>query len=427
MSEVTGDKVQASGPRVGILVHALPRGGAERQMVLLAGALAARGVEVDLLLFYREGSLLSEVSPLVRVIELGLAGRRKSRRTILPLIWQSGRSGLGVLRLRELDQLRVIPRLRNYIEEHRPDALLATLVPANVVAILATRQPEYRTRVIIREANTFSVQAADNPSVNDLELLKLAHRWYKEADRVVAVSAGVGADLAKTLKVPEERLAMIPNGLDLEVLTRRMDAPLEHAWFDDPNIPVILGVGRLAVQKAFDVLIEAFARVRQQRRARLLILGEGSLRLELKALIDKHGLEDDAIIPGETSNVYRYMARADLFVLSSYWEGFPNVLIEAMACGCPVVATDCPSGPSEILEQGRFGPLVPMGDPVALADAMLATLDAPLPRQELQARGRYFGVDRMADSYLSVLLPSHGHKVTGDPTRTDSVEHVPAE
>jgi len=379
-------------------------------MVVLAGALAARGITVDLLLIKREGGLLDEVSPKVRVIELGKTSRRETWKAIWPFVLLSGRSGWGMLNVTNLGPLRSLRPLQAYLRKHRPAALLSTLVPNNIVAIWGARGRAHRTRVVVREANTFSVQGADVEGQVELQALKLAPVWYRRADRVVAVSAGVGDDLIRTLRLPKRSLAVVPNGLDLEAVRRLAAETTDHRWLVDHDVPVILAVGRLATQKAFDQLIEAFAVLRRTRSARLLILGEGRIRRSLEAQVQALGLQDDVDLPGETSNVFAYMARADLFVLSSRWEGFPNVLVEALACGCPVVATDCPSGPSEILDGGRYGSLVPVDDVPALTAAMEATLGAPLSRDVLMGRAATYSIDAMADAYCRLLVPNWASK-----------------
>jgi glycosyltransferase involved in cell wall biosynthesis len=174
--------------------------------------------------------------------------------------------------------------------------------------------------------------------------------------------------------------------------------------------PVILGVGRLTVQKDFPTLIRAFARVRQKRNARLLILGEGELRSELNALVAELGLQADVALPGFVENPFVFMRHASLFVLSSAWEGFGNVLVEAMACGMPVVSTDCPSGPAEILQNGKWGRLVPVGDVQALSEALLATLEEST-HPDVAARAAECSVDRAVEGYLRVRLPSGGRSL----------------
>ena len=180
--------------------------------------------------------------------------------------------------------------------------------------------------------------------------------------------------------------------------------PVAHAWLRPGEPPVVLGVGKLSPQKGFDVLLRAFARVRAERPARLVILGEGPQRRALERLARELGIADDVSLPGFVANPFAWMARCAVFALSSRWEGLPSVLIEALACGCAVVSTDCPSGPAEILDGGAFGPLCPVGDAAALAGAILRVLEAPTAPARLRARAATFSVDAAADRYLEVLL-----------------------
>ena len=188
-----------------------------------------------------------------------------------------------------------------------------------------------------------------------------------------------------------------------ELLVRAKE-PLDHPWLKPGAPPVILGTGRLVTPKDFSTLLRAFARVRVQRKARLVILGEGNRREELESLAQQLGVSADVALPGFVANPYPFMERAAVFVLSSAWEGFGNVIVEALACGCPVVSTDCPGGPSEILDDGAYGPLVPVGDDAAMAEAILAVLESSRDSGRLQARAAVFSEERAIDNYSDVLF-----------------------
>jgi glycosyltransferase involved in cell wall biosynthesis len=230
------------------------------------------------------------------------------------------------------------------------------------------------------------------------------------------VSRELGDDLADVTGIPRERITAIYNPVVGPQVERLAAETVDHPWFAPGEPPVVLGVGRLSGQKDFPSLVRAFARVRRRRSARLVIFGNAQgaakteeRRAELARLAADLGVGEDFDAPGFTNNPFAYMARAALFVLSSRYEGFGNVLPEAMACGCPVVSTNCRAGPSEILDGGRFGPLVPVGDVAALADAMERVLEAPLPADALKARARQFSVDRAVRGYLDALFGS-GHR-----------------
>jgi glycosyltransferase involved in cell wall biosynthesis len=231
----------------------------------------------------------------------------------------------------------------------------------------------------------------------------LIHWLYPYADRIVAVSEGVANDLAVFARLPRNRIHTIYNPFDIERIQVHARAPLDHPWFAPGQPPVVLGVGRLSVQKDFSTLLRAFARLRTKRAARLMILGEGELRSELEGLSHSLGLTaNEFFMPGFVSNPYAYYARCGVFVLSSRWEGLPGVLIEAMAAGAQVVATDCKSGSSEILENGKWGQLVPVGDYAAMADALNITLCED-HKFDVRTRAAYFDVDSSIDAFLSYL------------------------
>jgi glycosyltransferase involved in cell wall biosynthesis len=221
----------------------------------------------------------------------------------------------------------------------------------------------------------------------------------------------VADDLAAHFGIPRDRITVVHNPVVSGSLKEKAAAPVDHPWLASGAPPVVLSAGRLHPTKDYPTLIRSFARLRQVREARLLILGSGKndeetarRRAELIELAAELGVSEDVDLPGFVPNPLPYMARAAVFVLSSLWEGFGNVLVEALACGCPVVSTDCPSGPAEILDHGRYGRLVPVGDDSAMAEAIAATLKSPPDRDVLRARGALFTVDRAVDAYLDLLL-----------------------
>ena len=364
-----------TAPRIAIFLQDLAGGGAERMMLHLAGGMADRRVAVDLVVVRAEGEYLSAIPSNVRLIDLG------RRRT-----------------------LASIPALVRYLRRERPTALLSALVHVNVAAILAACVSGRSQRIVISERNTISIDSATTATF----AVRIAHwlvPWlYPRADGIVAVSAGVADDLAAYSGLPVERIKVINNPVvtpGLIALAREMP---DHPWLSTDGPPVVLGVGRLSAQKDFQTLLEAFARVRRARSTRLIVLGEGTQRRELEAQVRRLQLTNSVALPGFVSNPYAYMARASVYVLSSRWEGSPNALVEAMACGTPVVATDCRSGPAEILAGGRYGRLVAVGEPDALARAILETLDKPLSSEILRQRVSDFSLERSVDAYLEILL-----------------------
>jgi glycosyltransferase involved in cell wall biosynthesis len=248
----------------------------------------------------------------------------------------------------------------------------------------------------------------NNPtSIEDRILPYLIKLSYPFADDIIAISKGVSEDLAEFCSVEENRIKVIYNPAITPAIADESEESISHQWFTAYTYPVILGVGRLMDQKDFSTLIKAFRQLLQKREARLVILGEGEKREELEELTQNLGIEEKVDIAGFKQNPFPYMKNADVFVLSSVWEGFGNVLVEAMACGTPVVSMDCPSGPAEILENGKYGPLVPPGDSEALVYAILDTLDSPIDSELLKERANDFEVEKISSEYEEFVLRNY--------------------
>jgi glycosyltransferase involved in cell wall biosynthesis len=264
------------------------------------------------------------------------------------------------------------------------------------------RLARVETRAVVRQAVTFSeeLRAARRPLSRVTAFL--VRRAYPWADGIVAVSQAVAEDLARATSLPPERIRVIPNPVVTPELFLLAKEPPEHPWFGTGAPPVILGVGRLTIQKDFPTLLHAFERVHRLRPCRLVILGEGAERPALEHLTVKLGIEHAVSLPGFVSNPFAFMARAAVFVSSSAWEGLPGALIQALACGTPGIATDCPGGSREVLGDGRFGPLVPVGDVPALAATIAAMLELPRPRVAEEAWSR-FSEAAAIEGYLQVL------------------------
>jgi len=360
--------------RIAFFLPSLRGGGAERMFVNLTNGFASRGLKVDLVLAQKEGPYLKDVSNKVRIIDLGV---KRVLFSLLPLI--------------------------KYLRTEKPAALISSMEHANIIAGLAKFLARSKTKVIARAANTLSF-SLKGTKWNKRWLRKYgAMIFYRFANEIVANSKGSADDLARTLKIPRERIRVIYNPTIIPDVFKKAREEIDHSWLNNKTSPVIMGVGRLRKQKDFSTLIRAFAKLREKKDARLIILGEGEDRKKLENLIKKLSLQDYVDLPGFVKNPYAYMARADVFVLSSRWEGLPNTLIEAMACGTPVISTDCPSGPAEILEGGKYGKLVPVGDVNALANAILEILENPLDKKILQERARFFSAEKAVGKYLKIL------------------------
>ncbi len=336
-----------SDPRVTLFMQDFAGGGAERVMVSLANGLAELGLSVDLVVCRLEGPNLAAVAPSVNVVDLGCPAVMKS---------------LGAF--------------VSYCKEAKPVAVLSALQQPNTIACWARKKTGIRTVVAIH--TNLSSDVANAQSLRLKLMPWFVRAFFRGADAIVAVSKGVADDFSKLGWIPRDRVNVIVNPVIFPNLSERAAECPEHPWLLE-SIPVIVGIGRLTAQKDFDNLIRAFRVVRDSVNARLLILGEGEDRQKLEALTKELELSDSVALPGFVKNPYAILSNSSVFSLSSRWEGLPTVLIEALACDVPVVATNCPSGPEEILEGGKYGALVPMKDASALAHAILATLEKPKP------------------------------------------------
>jgi glycosyltransferase involved in cell wall biosynthesis len=367
----TGDRAR----RLALFLPTLDDGGAERVMLQLAASFRARGRDVDLVVGIPGGPLDSQVPASVRRVDLAAS------RT-----------------------LRALPRLVAYLHRERPAALLSTLEHSNLVAVWGRALAQGRTRVVLREANVVRPAAGQRP--RERVQRALMRGFYRRADAIVAVSAGVAESVVRELRIHPERVHTIYNPVVTDALSAQAAAPLDDPWFRPGEPPVVLGVGRLAPQKDFPTLLRAFAAVRARTPARLVVLGEGAERAALERLARELGVAGDVRLPGFDHNPFRWMSRATVFALSSRFEGLPGALIQAMACGCRVLSTDCPGGSREILQGGALCPLVPVGDAAAIAAAIDRLLN---DAARTGARAIYplerFTERAAVDQYLSLLDP----------------------
>lgn len=354
----------------------LGTGGIGKMRVHLTRELAQRGIKVDLLLGKITGPYVSAVDPRVRIIKMGTS-----------------------------HALMSLPRLIAYLRHERPTALITEKLRVNIAALRARRLARVNTLVFTSVHGVVSHKLDKENLKQSKQQAKMAAicRYYPLNDGFITVSKGIAEDLINVFGVPERKIHVVYNPVVTPELILRSKEAANHPWLDSDGPAVILSTGRLEPQKDYPILIQAFAKMRAKRECRLIILGEGKERSKLESLVETLNIQEYVSFSGFVPNPYVYMAKADLFVLSSAWEGFGNVLVEAMACGLPVVATDCPSGPREILQNGLYGPLVPVGNVDALARAMEATLDKPISPQRLKTAAQYYSATACTDGYLRAL------------------------
>jgi glycosyltransferase involved in cell wall biosynthesis len=397
--------------KIVFLLKSFAAGGVERITLVLGRMLVQRGHDVTLAVFRNQGPLAQEVPPEVRLQALepstSIAGRALALRSDPSSLTQMARP---VLLAAKADRtLRYLPGLRRLLREEQPDAIVAAMPYVNLVALWARGLARTRSRLLVMEHIEISQYLAERKGWRHQYLLPLIRRSYPKADIVGAVSRGVAEDLARSSGIDRELVRVLYNPVVTGELRAMADQPVEHPWFRTDAPPVVLNVGRLAEQKDHVTLLRAFAKVRAIRPARLVILGSAGTdqktaerQSELMSLARDLGVEHDVSLPGFVSNPYAFMAKASVFVLSSRYEGLPTVLVEAMACGCPVVSTACP-GSVEILEEGRYGTIAPIGDVEALAQSIVATLDSNPDQEALRQRSLDFSAERSVAHYESLL------------------------
>ncbi|MDT8382823.1 MAG: glycosyltransferase [Gammaproteobacteria bacterium] len=360
--------------RIAFIATDLAMGGRGRNITNLSNGLVRQGLAVDVLLLRTGSNYLHQLDPAVRVIKLN-----------------------------STNSLTGLPSLVRYLRQARPEAFVAPTARNTLLALRARRIAGTTTRIYARLHNHSSSELAKLHVITRQRSLYRLRRHYSRCDGVIAVSEGVAEDFSRLTGLDHHKVRVCPNPVVTQNLLQLAQQPLSHPWFAAGQPPVILGVGRLNPQKDLPTLIRAFAIVHKLMPCRLLILGEGKLRPQLEGLIHALALDEVAALPGHVENPYPYLRQAAIYVLSSAWEGLPNALIEALALGTAVVSTDCPSGAREILEDGKHGRLVPVGDFFGLALAIQQTLKVPPTAERLQAAAARYTEAASCQAYLQAF------------------------
>lgn len=332
--------------KIAVIMHDVRGGGAERMMLRLAGGFAEAGHDVDLVLIKKQGQYLSEIPLAVKVLDL-------NKRSVMA----------------------AIPTIARYVNENNPDIVLSALTHVNIATVISKFLWRKSPKLLLSERNQISIKASAAKGLRAVMTFKSVRYLYKYADWVVCVSEGVAADLAAFSGISAGKIITIYNPIPKDEIVRASQEAVNHKWFVPKLYPIVVGVGRLHIQKGFDALIKAHEIVQRTIPSKLIIMGEGEERGALQELIEERGLQNTVELSGYSSNPFAVMAKSDLFVLSSRWEGLPGSLLEALCCGVNVVSTDCPSGPSEILRGDMSTQLVPVDDVEALANAIVSTIN----------------------------------------------------
>jgi glycosyltransferase involved in cell wall biosynthesis len=422
---------QARTQRVAFLLDNLNGGGAERVVLDIASGFSAIGYEVDLLICEFKGDLCDSVPPGLNLIVLQPSGKLVGLFSALRRASWQGLRGIAYW----MAQARKIPRtfcyinsITGYLRSARPAVIYSALGKSSIGVVLAASAPLVTARVFVGVHIAMSVRSELSRTSGKGQahaMVPMSRYCFSKAHGVIAASHGVAEDAIRLLDLNPVQVHVVYNPIATAQPTVQPGAPPEHPWFRPDAPPVILGMGRLVAQKNFPLLIRAFAAVRKQRDARLVILGgdkssveQMAHRQELLDLAQELGVGADVALLGFQSEPYKFLRAARVFALSSDFEGFGNVLVESLLAGCPVVSTNCPSGPAEILNNGEFGTLVPVNDEQSLSAAILASLSTDPQSETLRRRGREFSPERAVDGYHQAFFgaPSAGTNDGSDDT-----------
>ena len=391
------------GGRIAVVLASLGPGGAERIMVRLAGLLAQRGFAVDVVVpAPQPDSMKAGVPKGVSLVELDGGHYFESLRLFHRIFKTKNVFLLPWAFVVFFWKLFVSTRsLTRYIGRRRPDLLLTAHYNAMTLAanFLAGRP----SRVVVTEHTLLSEHLRRQVAPVRVCFSTMCRLFYPKAERVVGVSSAVAADLAAHFRLPASRVGHIYNPVVGSALKRKAEEVCHHPWLTDKTIPTLISVARLSPEKDFDTLLEAFSLLRRTTPVRLLVLGDGPDRGRLERRAAELKVEADVDWMGMTPNPLPLVREADALVLSTFYEGLPTVLIEALYVGTTPVATDAPGGIREILEDGRYGYIVPVRDAPALSEGMLKALRQPMPRRMLQERAGVFSEERAVDAYLELF------------------------
>lgn len=361
--------------KIALYLPTLGGGGAERFMVRLANGLAERKCNVDLVVVNAVGPNLDRVSEHVNIIDLGCTR-----------------------------VLFSFPKLVHYLITVKPLSIISTQNHASMVAILAHAVSLSRSKLFIRQATILNTTEENKKSFKIVQ--KLFFLLAKKANLVIATTEKMKNEFLEESKLPAKKVTVIPNPISIDSVTRLSKEKVTHPWFLIDNLPIIISIGRLEHVKGFDKLIKAFSLLNAEMPVKLVILGEGPLRQPLENLAKSLNVDSDIWMPGFVNNIYPYLSCSDVFTLTSDYEGFPNGMLEAMACGTSVVAFNCPGGVSEILEDGRWGTLVSPGDVEGLFEALHATILSS-ERTNTILRAKDFSLESVIEKYLDILVPDY--------------------
>jgi glycosyltransferase involved in cell wall biosynthesis len=358
----------SKGKKIALVLGSLRTGGAERALVNLANGMESRGMVVDLVVVEKAGEFLPMLHARVRLRDLG---RKRARYAFFAF--------------------------RKYLRDHSPEVLVVAQVHVQLLVIAAVIFSPWKGKLILNEQSTFSANTKRG------FYRFLVSIFFRRADALTFVSEGSAADFRTMFPSLKKKTSVIANPVFTEEILRLKEEPVSHPYLDGKKYPVILWAGRLSREKDLPLLLRAFSLVLEEKQVRLIVLGTGEEQESLQEEIARLKIQLAVSLPGNVMNPYAYMSRCDLFVLTSIYEGLPSVLIEALACGCAIVSMDCPHGPAEILDNGKFGTLVTDRDPRIFAKAILRHLSNEQREEQKLARAREYSLDNITSKYLALI------------------------
>jgi len=361
--------------KIALFIKSLNGGGAERVVLNLANEFYERKIPLILILRFKKGVYLKELNPDIKIVELG---------TNNPFL--------------------MINRIIKACKDNKITTLFPVMHSSNIIGLIAN--VFLRIRIVIRESNTFDdfFNKKGLKKIKMTILLCLMKLWYPQSEKIIANTKDTANDILKHINVPKEKVVVINNPLVNERITKLSKEPINDLKYSKITKPRIISVGRLVYQKNYEFLIKCFKQVKKTLpEASLIILGTGPLKNQLITLVKELDLDNEVHFLGFVNNPYKYLKNSDVFVLSSFFEGFGNVLVEALAVGLPIVSTDCPGGPREILDNGNYGTLVPLNNVDAMTNAIIQTIRKKNDTKSLVERANSYSINKIADVYLKVM------------------------
>jgi len=352
-------------------------GGAEKMILTLLPWFINAGYSIDLVLVKKTGAFLTDIDPRVNLISLK---KEHVGQSLFPLL--------------------------KYFKKSKPDVFISNLTHLNIVTIIAKFFSGTRSKIIITEHSSITTNNLQKGGKEGI-LVFLARFLYPLADKTVVVSEGAAQNLIEAIKINPNKVQSIYNPIDMDRIRILSGEKIDEFWLTEKSIPVLIAIGRLEQEKNFSFLLNVFQTLIKKRKARLLILGEGSEREALEKQIKVYGIQNEVKLPGIKTNPYPYISNADILVCTSKYEGFNITLAESLACGTPVISMNCPYGPAEILDNGTYGQLISPGDQDGMVNAIIAAIDHPesLPSKEkLMERAKRFSAEKIFSEYQELFL-----------------------